>query len=260
MESLVQIEVADGVATVAVVNPPVNALADPVLDELGAAARRLAADDAVRSVVLTGGGERSFIAGADLRHFAEILGDTGEMAAHVELTAGVFGAWDALPMPVVAAIGGHAMGGGLELALTCDLLVVDPRAKLGTPEVTLGLIPGAGGTQRLPRRIGLAAATRMLLLGTPVDAATARACGLVDVVAEPGAALPEAHALAVRLAALPARAVTAAKAALRTAAQAPLAEGLAAERELFLGVAATADAREGAIAFLAKRPPAFIHA
>jgi enoyl-CoA hydratase/carnithine racemase len=259
MDRLVEIDIADGIATVAVANPPVNVLSDAVLHALGHAARGLAADPDVRCVVLTGAGERSFVAGADLEAFADALGDARAMAAHAALTADVFAAWAALPIPVVAAMRGHAMGGGLELALVCDLLVADPRARLGTPEVTLGLIPGAGGTQRLGRRVG-PAAHRMILLGEPVDAATALRLGLVDVVAAPGAALHEARALAARLAALPAQALRAAKAALRAADTLPLADGLVAERALFLDVAATADAREGATAFIAKRPPEFIHA
>jgi enoyl-CoA hydratase/carnithine racemase len=250
----------DGVATVTVDNPPVNALSDAVLAQLRDAAAALGADPGVRAVVLAGAGERTFIAGADLASLAHALGDAAAMHAHVELTAAVFAAWEALEVPVVAAIGGHAMGGGLELALVCDLLVVDPRAKLGTPEIGLGLIPGAGATQRLPRRVGQAQATRMVLLGRAMTAQAALEAGLVDAISEPGASLAEAQALAARLAALPARAVRAAKAALRAAARQPLDDGLRTERDLFLGVAATADAREGANAFLEKRVPEFAHA
>jgi enoyl-CoA hydratase len=260
MSALVEIEEQDGVATVTVVNPPVNALSDELLEALEEAAGRLAGDDAARAVVLTGAGKRSFVAGADLRGFADALGDDVAMREHVALTARVFRAWEELPMPVIAAIAGHAMGGGLELALVCDLLVVDPRARLGTPEVTLGLMPGAGGTQRLPRRVGAAVATRMLLLGEPLGAEDALRAGLVDVVAAPGAAQAEAQALAVRLAALPARAIVAAKAAIAASVTLPLSEGLLVERDLFLGVAATADAREGTRAFLARRAPTFVHA
>lgn len=260
MHAHVETDIRDAVATVTVVNPPVNALSDPVLQALGDAARALGHDPAVRAVVLAGAGERSFVAGADLRAFTHALGDAAAMGQHVALTGRVFGAWEAMPVPVVAAIGGHAMGGGLELALVCDLLIADPRARLGTPEVTLGLIPGAGATQRLPRRVGVSTATRVLLLGEILDAEAALRAGLVDAVSAPGAALPEAQALAARLAALPARAVGAAKAAIRAAAAMPLGDGLRLECDLFLGVAATADAQEGASAFLAKRAPEFIHA
>ncbi|HVV89944.1 MAG TPA: enoyl-CoA hydratase-related protein [Solirubrobacterales bacterium] len=259
MGDLVDTAAGDGVATVLISNPPANALADPVLEALGEVLADLAEDPAVRAVVIGGAGERIFVAGADLRQFDAALADAATMEGHAALTRRVFAALDALPMPTIAAVGGHAAGGGLELALACDLIVADPRARLGLPEVTLGLIPGAGGSQRLPRRVGRSRATRMLLLGEMVDAATAHEVGLVDVVAEPGAATATAGDLARRLAALPGRAVAAAKAALRTAGRTNLDEGLERERELFLATAATADAREGVAAFLAKREPHYRH-
>jgi enoyl-CoA hydratase len=259
MGDLVDTGVVEGVATVLISNPPANALSDPVLEALGAALGRLAEDATVRAVVIAGAGERIFLAGADLRQFDAALGDAAVMEGHARLTRRVLAALDALPVPVIAAVGGHAVGGGLELALACDLIVADPRARLGLPEVTLGLIPGAGGTQRLPRRVGHARATRMILLGEMVDAAAAYEGGLVDVVAEPGGAMASAADLAKRLAALPGRAVFAAKAALWAAERTTLDEGLERECELFLAVTATADAREGVAAFLAKREPRYQH-
>lgn len=254
-----QIEIEGAVATVRVDNPPVNALADAVIDALGEAAARLAAEEGVRAVVLTGEGERTFLAGADLNEFEASLGDAEAMAAHAGLTREVFGAWAALPVPVVAAVSGHATGGGLEMALLCDLIVADPRARLGLPEITLGLIPGAGGTQRLPRRVGRGLATRMLLTGALLDAGEALAAGLVDQVSEPGEALSAAHELAARLARASGPAIRAGKAALRAATTEPLDRGLERERDLFLAVAAGADAREGVTAFMAKRRPEFRH-
>jgi len=259
MDAPVDIATEAGIATVTVANPPVNALGDPVLEALLDAAERLSADREVRVIVLTGAGERSFIAGADLGAFVHALGDPEQMAAHVQLTSRTFGAWAAIPVPVLAAIGGHAMGGGLELALRCDVLVVDPRAKLGLPEVTLGLMPGAGGTQLLPRRVGVSAATRMILLGEVLDAERALAAGLIDVIAELGQALSETAEIAARIAALPGRAVASAKAALRAASRQSLEAGLLTERRLFLELAGTADALEGASAFMSKREPSFIH-
>jgi enoyl-CoA hydratase/carnithine racemase len=252
--------VADGVATVTVDNPPVNALDDATLEALGAAAGELSGREDVRAVVLTGAGDKAFLAGADLRTLVHALG-TPEMEAHVALTRPVFEAWRGLEVPVVAAVAANAVGGGLEFALACDLIVADPRARFGVPEVTLGLIPGGGGTQRLPRRVGWTAAMELLLLGRLVSAERAQQLGLVNVVAAEGAAREEAGALAGRLAALPAVALRAAKRAARLAVEGgvPLDEGLDAERELFLAVAASADAREGAEAFLAKRRPAFEH-
>jgi enoyl-CoA hydratase/carnithine racemase len=151
------------------------------------------------------------------------------------------------------------MGGGLEFALVCDLIVADPRAKFGLPEVTLGLMPGAGGTQRLGRRVGLGWARRMTLTGKPIDVETAARIGLVDEVAEAGAVRETADGLATRLAGLPGFAVRSIKKALALPYEVPLAEGLDRERELFLEVTASADAREGAEAFLERREPGFEH-
>jgi enoyl-CoA hydratase/carnithine racemase len=254
----VTVDVDDAVATVTVDNPPVNSLDDPTLEGLGEAARRLSGDAAVRAVVLTGAGERAFLAGADLRSLQHALG-TPEMEAHMALTRPVFDAWRALEQPVVAAVQASAVGGGLEFMLVCDLIVADARARFGLPEVTLGLMPGGGGTQRLPRRVGWTAAAELLLLGGLVKAERARELGVVNVVAAEGEALSEAQALAERLAALPAVAVQSAKRALRQALEPGLDEGLDAERELFLAVTASEDAREGAEAFLAKREPSFRH-
>ena len=259
MAGTVSLEVAGGVATVTVDNPPVNALDDPTLEGLGAAAREIAGRDDVRAVVLTGAGDKAFLAGADLRSLAHALGEPGGLDEHVALTRPVFDAWRALEPPVIAAVAANAVGGGLEFAMACDLIVADPRARFGVPEVTLGLIPGGGGTQRLPRRVGWTAAMELLLTGRLVKAQRAHELGLVNVVAAEGAAREEAAELAARIAALPALAVQAAKRAARASVEAGLDEGLDAERELFLRVAASADAREGAEAFLAKRPPAFEH-
>lgn len=257
MAPTVAVDTVDGVATVTVDNPPVNALDDATLAGLGEAARALAGDDAVRAVVLTGGGERAFLAGADLAAIRDHLGVPGGMDDHVALTRPTFEAWRTLPQPTIAAVQAHAVGGGLEFALICDLIVADPGAKLGVPEVTLGLIPGGGGTQRLPRRVPVAVAREMLFLGDLIDAERARQIGIVNVVSEPGAALAGAREVAARIAALPAVAVQAAKRAAREATEHGLDAGLDAERDLFLATAASADAREGADAFLERRPAKF---
>jgi enoyl-CoA hydratase len=251
---------AGAVATVVVDHPPVNALGDEVLEGLVAAFHALGDDDGVRVVKVAAAGERSFIAGADLGTLRHSLGDRQAMEAHVGLTERMFGALDALPVPSIAVVTGHAVGGGLEVALACDLIVADPRARIGLPEVTLGLIPGAGGTQRLPRRAGSGLATRMLLTGELLRADEAASVGLVDVLAEAGQAAAKADELAERIAALPRRAVRAAKAAVRAASELPLRQGLLAERQLFLDTAEGADALEGASAFLEERPPLFGHA
>jgi enoyl-CoA hydratase/carnithine racemase len=254
----VTVERDGAVATVIVDNPPVNSLDDPTLEGLGEAAAEISGDSEVRAVVLSGAGGKAFLAGADLRSLEHALG-TPAMEEHVALTRPVFDAWRGLAQPVVAAVQASAVGGGFEFMLVCDLVVADPRARFGLPEVTLGLMPGGGGTQRLPRRVGWTAAAELLMLGGLVKAERARELGVVNVVAAEGEALAEARTLAARLAALPAVAVQSAKRALRQALEPGLDEGLDRERELFLAVTATEDAREGAAAFLAKREPSFRH-
>jgi enoyl-CoA hydratase len=175
------------------------------------------------------------MAGADLNEFQKLVGNAEAIEEHVGFSSRALGTLASLPQPVVAAVQASALGGGLEVALACDLIVVDPGVRLGLPEVRLGLIPGAGGTQRLPRRIPAARAKELILLGGTVDAEEALRLGLVNRVSAPGAALADARALAAKLAALPAVAVRAAKAAMEQ----ELRAGLERERELFLQVFAS---------------------
>jgi enoyl-CoA hydratase len=248
----------DAMAVILIDNPPVNALTEAVLEGLRGAARGVADDPSIRAVVLVGAGGKAFAAGADLSELAGSLGDRSRMDAHVQITASTFSALAEIAVPVIAAVDGSAVGGGLELALACDLIVASIAVKLGFPESRLGLIPGAGGTQRLPRRVGAARAFRMLALGTLIDAPEAHALGLVDMVVADDARRA-AEALAAELVQQPRRAVTAAKRVLAETASLPLADGLAREREIFLELAMTADAAEGAAAFLQRRPPRFVH-
>ena len=258
MADTVRVERDAGVAVVTIDNPPVNALDEATLEALGEAAAAVAGDRDVRAVILTGAGGKALAAGADLNELKQALGNRAEIEHHVGITRPVFAAWWGIEVPVIAAVDGSAAGGGLEFALACDLIVANRDAKLGFPEARLGLIPGAGGTQRLPRRVGTAAALQLIALGRLVDAETAQRLGLVDVVAD-GTALAEARALGAKLAAMPGEAVRGAKRAGRIAAERPLEEGLDAERELFLDLAMTADAAEGATAFLERRPAEFKH-
>jgi enoyl-CoA hydratase/carnithine racemase len=259
MSELVALERLGAVAIATVDNPPVNAMTDETLEALGDVAAAIAGDEDVRAAVLAGAGERVFLAGADLRELASTFGDRAAIERHVGLTARVLGQWSALAVPTIAAVRGNALGGGLETALACDFVYAGARAKFGLPEVGLGLIPGAGGTQRLPRRVGTAPALRMILAAEIVDAARALEIGLVDYVAAEDDPVAAATVLAETLAARPAVAVRAAKAVVRRAAEEPLAAGLVAERALFVEVTASADAAEGARAFLEKRSPEFRH-
>jgi enoyl-CoA hydratase/carnithine racemase len=249
----VRVERDGPVAVVTVDSPPVNAIGDAVLDGLAAAAAAVGADDGIRAVVLTGAGEKAFLAGADLNELQSILDGSVPSEEYTARVRAVLEAWERLPQPVVAAVQASGVGGGLEVALVCDLIVADPRARFGLPEVRLGLMPGAGGTQRLLRRVPLGAARELLLLGGTIDAETALRLGLADRVAAPGAALDEAHELAGRIAALPALATR----AIKRAVSADLEPGLDREGELFRGLLGSADAREGVAAFVERREPRF---
>jgi enoyl-CoA hydratase/carnithine racemase len=258
MSELVRVERADGVAIVVVDNPPVNALRNEVVDALADAAEQLGADDSVRAIVLTGAGNKAFVAGADLAEFSQALGSLDWIEDHTARTRRMLDRWEALPQPVVGAVQASAIGGGLEVALVCDLLVADAASRFGLPEVRLGLMPGAGGTQRLPRRIGAGRAKELLLLGGTIDAEEAQRIGLVNRVSRSGSALETAVELARTLAALSSVAVRAIKSSIGGA-DAELARGLDAERVHFMRVFASQDATEGVNAFVQKRTPAFAH-
>ena len=246
----------DGVAVVTVDNPPVNALTDACLTQLAEKADAIASDESVRAVVLTGTGERAFMAGADLRELRSALGDRRWLAQHQRRTRSTLARWEDLPQPVIAAVQAPALGGGLELALVCTLVVADPLASFALPEIRLGLIPGAGGTQRLPQRIPHQLALEMLLLGEPIDASEALRLGLVNRVSAPGCARAEAVGLAAQIARLPVGAVRAAIDATRRC-RTPSADGLDREAHLFEELFCSADAEEGIAAFLDRRPPVF---
>ena len=241
-----------GVALVTIDRPDsLNALSFALLAQLVAALRALDAEPACRCVVLTGAGSRAFAAGADIRELAD---QTPESLA----AGGGFDHWDELReigLPIIAAVRGYALGGGCELALACDLIVAGEDAQFGQPEITLGVIPGAGGTQRLTRAIGKARAMEMILTGRSITAREAEAAGLVSLVVPAEETLDRALALAGRIAAMPPIAVRAAKAMVNRAFDATLTEGLADERETFFGLFASADQSEGMVAFAQKRTP-----
>ncbi len=251
--------VAGGVATLTVSNPPVNALGRDTMREIGAAFETLRGERGVRAVVLTGAGDKAFLAGADIAEFPELLRDPGAMSRHMDWCRGILELIEGMPQPVIAAVQANCVGGGLEVALLCDIIVADPNAKFGLTETRLGLIPGGGGTQRLPRRIGASAAKQMIMLGGVITAAEAQRIGIVNEVAEPGQAVGQAQKLAARLAALPAVAVQAAKRAVDEGLSMPLRQGVDREKELFLTTFASRDFREGFQAFLEKRKPEFTH-
>lgn len=228
-----------------------NALNREVLDDLAAA---VAARGDARAVVITGSGAKAFVAGADIAAMAELDPVAASRFAAVgqELSA----ALEALPIPVIAAVNGFALGGGCELALACDLVLAAPNAVFGQPEVKLGVIPGFGGSQRLVRRVGPMRAAELIYTGRNVKAEEAVAMGLALRIADP--VVDEAVKLGNTIAAMGPVAVGLAKRAVRAAEDADLRVGLQLERELFALCFATADQKEGMRAFLEKRPARFL--
>ncbi|HEV2620134.1 MAG TPA: enoyl-CoA hydratase-related protein [Acidobacteriaceae bacterium] len=249
-----QLAMEDGMATVTLNRPDVlNALNAAMLRELDELFAALQADAEVRVVLLRGAGDRAFAAGADIREFAALDAAAGEqMAARVQR---IFRRIETLGKPVIACIQGYAVGGGCELALACTLRLAADNARLGQPEIKLGIIPGYGGSQRLPRLVGAGAALKMILTGEPIDAAEAWRIGLVDEVVVAAELMVRANELATRIAAMPPLAVTAALEAVSQGADLPLDQALALETAIFGRLCGTEDQREGTRAFLEKRAP-----
>jgi enoyl-CoA hydratase len=228
-----------------------NALNDALLQRLAATLERLDADPDCRCVVITGAGDRAFAAGADIK---ELIDQTPDGLA----ASGAFDVWDRIRRfrkPLIAAVRGYALGGGCELAMTCDMIVAGDDAQFGQPEIRIGVMPGAGGTQRLTRAIGKAKAMDLILTGRSIDAREADALGLVTSVVPTEATVPAALALAVRIATMPPLAVLAVVEAVRGAFETSLAAGLESERRTFFSLFGSADQREGMAAFVEKRAP-----
>ncbi len=232
-----------------------NALNDALMDELGAALKAFDADEGIGCIVLTGS-EKAFAAGADI----------GAMASYsfADVYKGdyITRNWEAMRSirkPIIAAVSGFALGGGCELAMMCDFIIAADNAKFGQPEIKLGIIPGAGGTQRLPRAVGKSKAMDMALTGRMMDASEAERAGLVSRVVPLDKLQDEALAAALTIAGYSQIAVMAAKEAVNKAFEGSLADGMAFERRLFHALFATADQKEGMAAFVEKRPAQFRH-
>jgi enoyl-CoA hydratase len=249
----VRIERDGAIATVTLHRPEVlHALDAAMFDELERAFQQLAADDAIKVILLTGSGDRAFAAGADIRALTQTDAVSGRATS--ERGQQVFLGIERCGKPVIACINGIALGGGCELTLACTFRIASERAKLGLPELKLGLIPGYGGTQRLPRLIGKSAALRLILTGAAVDSAEALRLGLVDEVVPPAELMPRAHAIAQSIAAMAPLAISAAIEAVARGENKPIADAMQVEAEIFGRLCATADKREGLTAFLEKRP------
>lgn len=245
-----------GIARITINRPEkLNALSSAVIGELGDAFRRLAEDPAIRAAILTGAGEKAFVAGADINELANL--SAYEMSRHAERGQRVFRLLETCRKPSVAAINGFALGGGLELAMACTVRFASENAKLGQPEVKLGLIPGYGGTQRLPRLIGRGRALELLLSGDPIPAAEAHRIGLVNAVVPQPELLNYSAAWLEKVLANGPLAVGLALEAVDTGLESGLEAGLRYESAAFGIAAATEDRREGTRAFLEKRKASF---
>ena len=230
-----------------------NALCDALVRELGAALDAFEKDEAVGAIVLTGS-ERAFAAGADIKEMAE------KSFVDCYLADFITDGWERVTIcrkPVIAAVAGFALGGGCEMAMMCDTVIAGESAKFGQPEITLGIIPGSGGTQRLTRAVGKAKAMEMVLSGRMMDAAEAERSGLVSRVVPDDKLVEEALKLGAKIASLSRPAVLAAKEAVNRAFETTLSEGVRFERRLFHAMFATEDQKEGMAAFIAKRKPTF---
>lgn len=242
------------VATVTLNRPDaLNAFDQPALSELLRAFRTLGADQTVRAIVLTGAGGRAFAAGADIKVMATFSIEAAR--AFGALGQAVTRAIETVSQPVIAAVNGFAFGGGCEIALACDLRLAGTNAVFAQPEVSLGVPPGWGGTQRLPRLVGAGVAAELILTGRRVAADEALRIGLVNAVHEPEALLPAAYAIAGQMSANSRMAVAAAKQAMAVAWGADVSRGLLTELDAFAASFGTADQREGMGAFLEKRSP-----
>ena len=251
MGEFVNLEVTDNIGTIRLSRPPVNALNDQVTAELATAAREAAASEEVRAVIIYGG-EKVFAGGADIgvmaeAGYAEMAARSGRLQETMDLIA-------ALGKPVVAAITGYALGGGLELALAADFRVAGERARVGQPEILLGVIPGAGGTQRLPRLVGPAKAKDIVFSGRMVAAAEALQIGLVDQVVPDSDVYQAALDMVKRYASGPSLALRAAKQAIDTGLGVDLATGLEIERLQFAALFGTEDQQAGMRSFLENGP------
>src|SRR5207249_3805776 len=248
-------EVENGVATLALNHPPANTLTLDLLLELEAAFDSLAADSTVRAIIVTGSG-RFFIAGADIRVLAGISSsrEGTEMALRGQA---IFNKIEACPKPVIAAINGVCLGGGLELAMCCHIRLAAEGARFGQPEINLGIMPGFGATQRLSRLIGRSKATELILTGDLISAQEAKALGLLSQVIPPEDLLRQAQGLARKIASKGQLAVRSALRAIHEGAELGLREGLDLEARLFGELCDSEDKKEGTSAFLEKRQPRF---
>lgn len=251
------LQVRERVATLTLVNPPMNVVCGPLTRELYRTLRALEQNDEVRALVLTGQGERAFCAGSDINEMQDMLQPGEVLEKKLVFQNKVFEFLRHFPKPTVAALNGYTFGGGLEIAACCDFVVAADSARLGLPEVKLGVFPSSGGTFRIARRIGMARAKQLVFLGDAINADLALAWGLVDEIAKPDQLADVARALAVRLAAAPQASVRSAKALINDCLDKSDAELVSHSLLHSDRVFCSADAQQGIRAFLRKEPARF---
>jgi len=243
--------VEDGVATIVVNHPPVNSLSTPVIRDLQGILNEIKADPSIKAAIVTGAG-MFFIAGADIKEISEIK-DAKNGADLARQGERFFREIELMNIPFIAAINGMCLGGGTELAMSCHMRIASDRAKIGQPEINLGILPGFGGTQRLPRLVGMGKALEIILSGEPITAAEAKAVGLVNRVVPEAEVMKQAKGLASKSR----QAITRSMQAVRDGLAVGIEDGLLLENRLFGELCETADMREGVTAFLEKRQPKF---
>ena len=245
-------------AVVSLCNPPLNVLHPQMVEELSACFIGLADEREVQVAIVTGAGERAFCAGFDIKEFPSLLapGRAEKLAGRLHAS---LSAIENLGKPTIAAVNGLALGGGMEVSMACDMRIVAANAQMGQPEIKLGLLPGAGGTQRLPRLVGAGIAKEIMFTGDPIGADEAYRIGLANHVVPAGEALSAARKMAGRLTERPGVALRYIQQAVHRGLGATLPEGLQIEADLFAKVFQTEDAREGVEAFINKREPNFQH-
>jgi enoyl-CoA hydratase/carnithine racemase len=254
----IRTEVADRIAVLTIDHPPVNSFNTQVTTELDQAIDELFADDEVKAIVITGGGTNAFVAGADIPEILKLLDQPGGLGVASEQGQGLFLKIEKATKPVIAAINGVCLGGGLELAMACHMRVCSSAVRMiGQPEIDLGIIPGWGGTQRLARLVGKGKAVELILTGDRINAQEAYRLGLVNKVVPAEAVLKEARGLARKIASKSKVPVAAALRAITEGLTVSIEEGLKIEAEEFGRLANTEDAREGVSAFLEKRRAQF---
>lgn len=258
-EKLVSWTKENNIAIVVIDNPPMNVLSLKVTEELFECLHEINADTNCRAMVLTGAGEKAFMAGADINELAEMISPSASSLSYSKRLHETFNYLENLPIPTIAAINGYALGGGLELALTFDIRIASDNALLGVPEIKLGLFPGAGGTQRLPRLIGAPLAKEMLFFGEPLTAVESLRIGLINRVVPPNEVLAAGRKFAFRLASRPAMALRLVKETVDRGIKTSLEEGCRVERDLLERAFKTDDAREGVCSFIEKREAHFKH-